>query len=73
MTITIELDEPMLNAFQQEASDLGISVDRLADAIIRQHFRSGTHVSGSATDPAFQKAAAETFRENEELYRRLAK
>jgi len=73
MTITIELDDAIRTDFQQEAESLGLSLDQLADAIIRRHIQSKSVDHSSALDPAFQKAMADSFRENDELYRRLAK
>ena len=73
MTITIRLDDAFRNDFQLEAESLGISVDQLADDIIRRHAQSKSGDPGSATDPAFRSAMEASFRESDELYRRLAK
>lgn len=73
MTITINLDEPSLSAPQEEASGLGLSVEHMADAIIRRQLRTRAGSATVADDEVFRKAMADTFPENEEVYRRLAK
>ncbi len=73
MTIMINLDEPGFSALAEEASRLGVSVEQLADSIVRRHIRTRAGQGGVATDESFRMAMADTFRENEEVYRRLAK
>jgi hypothetical protein len=73
MTITIDLDGPGFSALAEEASGLGVSVEQLADTIIRRHLRARTAKGTIADDEVFRKAMADTFRENEEVYRRLAR
>lgn len=73
MTIQIELDEPGLAVLEQEASRLGVTVEQLAGTVLRSHIGSlgGRHLD--ASNAAFRKAMTDTFRDNEEVYRRLAK
>ena len=73
MTITLQIEVTGLVALQQEASDLGVSVEQLATNIVQRHIRARTGPGSVAPDAAFQNAMADTFRRNEELYRRLAK
>jgi hypothetical protein len=73
MTITIQLDGPGLAALQQEAANLGVSVEQLADTIIQRHVRGRAGLGPVVDEATFRKAMADTFRENEELYRRLAR
>jgi hypothetical protein len=75
VTITIQLDEPGLQKLREEAEGLGVSVDQLAQAIVERHaLRSpGGMPSDVVDEETFRKVKADTFRENAELYRRLAK
>jgi hypothetical protein len=73
MTISIDLSEPALAALRQEAADLGVSLEQLSQSILHNHARVRGTAGPIAGDPTFQEAKAATFRENEELYRRLAK
>ena len=58
---------------RQEAADLGVSLEQLSQSILHNHARVRGTAGPIAGDPSFQEAKAATFRENEELYRRLAK
>ena len=69
MTITIQLDGPKLNILENEAANLGVAPEQWAEAIIHRQLERRP----IANDDAFRKAMDDTFRENEELYRRLAK
>ena len=73
MTIMIELEDPDLNVLKEEAARLGIAVEQLAHAIIHRHVGSHAQATTATGDNAFRKAMADTFRENNELYRRLAR
>lgn len=70
MTITIQLEESSVSVLQDEAASLGLSVEQLADAILRAHIRNPSNTF--ASEAAFQKAMADTLSKNAELYRRLA-
>jgi hypothetical protein len=73
MTITIRLEGPGLDALRQEAAERGVSLDQLASDIIQSHIRARTGGGPIAGDAKFREAMEGTFRENDELYRRLAK
>jgi hypothetical protein len=73
MTVMLNLEQPGLDALQQEAADLGVSVEQLANEIIRRHVRSRTATVQHADATAFRNAMTESMTENEELLRRLAK
>ena len=68
MTITIQVDGKNLTTLQRQAATLGVPVERMAEVIVQRHLQGS-----SKDDPAFRKIMEDTFRENEELYRRLAK
>jgi hypothetical protein len=71
MTVMLKLENPGLSILQSEAAERRITVEELIDQILGDHLRSRGPVR--STDPAFLAAKADTFRENDELYRRLAK
>jgi hypothetical protein len=75
MTITIQLAGPGFERLRAEAEELGLSVEQLAQAIVERYVLRprGDTPSDVVDDETFQRVKAETFRENEELYRRLAK
>ncbi|MEI7683493.1 MAG: hypothetical protein WCL32_00590 [Planctomycetota bacterium] len=72
MTITIQLDGPQLAQLQREAASLGVPVERMAETIIRRQLDNSSPVD-TISDDEFRKAKEATFREYDELYRRLAK
>jgi hypothetical protein len=73
MTIAIPLEAPRFAVLQQEATDLGVTVEQLAADIIDRHIRIKTAPGSAVSDDAFKTAMEATLRENDELYRRLAR
>jgi hypothetical protein len=74
MSIALKLDQSGLTALQEEAAELGVTVEQLANDILKRHVRARVEGAKSrAFDPAFQAALAASLKENEELLRRLAK
>jgi hypothetical protein len=72
MTVMLQLESRGIDLLQQEAAELGVSVEQLANAIIRRHVLARAD-SGAAGDPtAFRRALEESMNQNEELLRRLA-
>lgn len=68
MTITIELDEALTHKVAERAAAAGVS-----DAeFVRRAVAAAVEPDGTG-DAAFRAAAAATFAEHAELYRRLAK
>ena len=67
-TVTLTLSDDKLARLADEARDRGLTVEALLEQVAADHVARGRVVS----DAAFQKAKAHTFRENAELYRRLA-
>ena len=68
MTITIDLSPQLLEPLERMARERGCPVEELARAAIAQYVRAP-----AGLDPALAEAAEASFRENDELYRRLAK
>jgi hypothetical protein len=64
MKLSIELDESQGARLREEAARLGVEPAALARAALVDLLRG--------EDEAFQKAAEQVLRKNEELYRRLA-
>lgn len=72
VTITIHLDGPELAQLQREAASRGMPVERMAETMIRRQLDSSVPAD-AISDDEFRKAKEATFREYDELYRRLAK
>lgn len=70
MTITIHLDGTKLAVLEKEATTLGVPVEQWAETIIDRHLESREVAD---REIRFRKAMDDTFRENDEAYRRLAK
>lgn len=73
MTIAIQLDASRLVALELEAAVLGVTLEQLATDIIDRHIRTKSAPGPTVEDTKFKAAMEATFRENDELYRRLAK
>lgn len=71
MTITIDVAGSSLVRLQSEADRLGVSVEQLAKTVIERH--TDRPEVGTLDEITFRKLMTDTFRENDELYRRLAK
>lgn len=74
MTIIIQLDSPLAEPLERLARGRGCTVEELARSALADYVRSaepGAPLAG--LDPALAQAVADSFRENDELYRRLAK
>jgi hypothetical protein len=55
------------------AQTRGTTPEELARTVLGAFVRYVANEPSPTHDPAFRKAMADTFRENDELYRRLAK
>lgn len=73
MNVTVHVDTPFLDLLRVEATELGMSLEQLAGTILQSHARARSSGKSVATDDAFRRAMADTFRENDALYQRLAK
>lgn len=73
MTVMLNLEKPGLDVLEQEAANLGLTVEQLANDIIRRHVEAKSSSVQFADPTAFRRAMADSVRENEELLRRLAK
>jgi len=70
MTITIDLDPPILEPLERLAKGRGCSVEEMARTAISEYVCSAASAN---LFPALVKAVTDSFAENDELYRRLAK
>jgi len=68
----MEIDEVLFNRLMREANSRSVSIDQLALEIIERYFQNQDRLN-SADDDEFQKAMIASFRENAEIYHRLAK
>ncbi len=73
MTITIDLAPPLLEPLEQLARSRGCSVEELTQAVLTEYVRTAKPAAPAGLDPRLAQAVADSFRENDELYRRLAK
>ncbi|CAN5587808.1 hypothetical protein BH11PLA2_BH11PLA2_42720 [soil metagenome] len=73
MTFSINLSGTPLISLQEQASRLGVPIETLAQSVI-ENFASSQPSTMSPQDrrALFEKAKADSMRENDELYRRLA-
>lgn len=65
MTITIQLADRRLDALKSQADRQGVSVEEYVQALVER--------IADTPDDDFRAAMQASFRENDELYRRLAK
>jgi hypothetical protein len=73
VTNTITLGSDVFTPLERIAHTRGISPDELARTVLGAFVRHADRESSPGLDPAFRQAMADTFRENDDLYRRLAK
>lgn len=70
MTITIDLRPEQYESLAELARRRGMTAEELARAAIAEYVRV---TSAAPLDPALAQAVADSFAENDELYRRLAR
>lgn len=73
VTTTINIGTDVYTPLERIAQTRGVSPEELARTVLGAFVRHADRPSSPAPDPAFLQAMADTFRENDELYRRLAK
>jgi hypothetical protein len=73
VTKSITLGNDVYSPLERIARARGISPDELARSVLGAFVRHADRNSPPELDPTFRQAMADTFRENDELYRRLAK
>ena len=72
MTLTLDLTAEEEAQLAEVADELGISAERLVRHLVRKHLEAVEQSRKTPTNNEFGTALADTIRENEELYRRLA-
>ena len=73
MALTIELTTEEEARLAEVAEELGVSPERLVLHLVRKHLEAAEPGHTTPTKNEFDSALSETVRENEELYRRLAR
>ncbi len=73
MTITIDLPPALAEPLLKLAASRGCTPEEAARAVISEHLATTAKSGSPALDPVIAAAMADTFRENDELYRRLAR
>jgi hypothetical protein len=73
MNVMVQINTPFLDLLRAEATELGLSLEQLAGTILECHARTRAGGKTVISDDVFRRAMADTFRENDALYERLAK